>query len=67
MHRKHLIATAALWAAAIVASAVVGAPDVLSAFLLPVLAVIALLLAGSGRAATGCEPRPGPGAPSSGK
>jgi len=44
MNRKHYIANAMLWAAAIVATAVVGAPEVLSVALLPTLAACALLV-----------------------
>ena len=44
MNRNYFIANAVLWAAAIVASAVVGAPSVLSTILLPALAVCSLLL-----------------------
>ena len=44
MNRKHFCANAPLWAAAIVASATVGAPEVLSAAVLPGLAACALLV-----------------------
>jgi len=44
MSHKHYIENALLWAAAIVASATVGAPEVLSATLLPALAACALLV-----------------------
>lgn len=44
MNRSYFIANGILWAAAIIASALVGAPQILSAFLLPVLAVGALLV-----------------------
>jgi hypothetical protein len=44
MNRKHFVANAILWAAAIVASAIVRAPVFLSAGLLPVLAASALLV-----------------------
>jgi hypothetical protein len=47
MNHKLLIANAVLWVAAIIASAVVGAPAILSAILLPVLAAVALLTRGS--------------------
>lgn len=43
MNRKHLLANALLWAAAILASAVVGAPTFLSLILLPCLAAASLL------------------------
>jgi hypothetical protein len=44
MNRTPFISNAVLWAAAILASAIVGAPPVLSAILLPALAACALLL-----------------------
>lgn len=44
MSRNPFIANAILWAAAIVASALVHAPSVLSTILLPVLAAGSLLL-----------------------
>jgi hypothetical protein len=43
MNRKHFISNAILWAAAILASAIVGAPPIFSTVLLPSLAVSALL------------------------
>jgi hypothetical protein len=46
VNRNHLIANAILWAAAILASALVGAPSVLSALLLPTLAIASLLFMG---------------------
>jgi hypothetical protein len=42
---KYLIANGVLWAAAIISAAIVGAPTVLSAVLLPALAAMSLLLA----------------------
>ena len=42
---KYLIANGILWAAAIIAAVIVGAPTVLSGVLLPVLAAMSLLLA----------------------
>ena len=45
MSRAYLITNAILWAAAIVASALVGAPTVLSLIVLPSLAIVSLLLA----------------------
>ena len=48
MGRKYLIANAVLWAAAIIASALVGAPTVLTLVVLPALAAVSLLLAGRG-------------------
>jgi hypothetical protein len=53
MNRKYLIANAVLWAAAIVASAAVGAPTVLSIVLLPVLGIVSLLLASRPPGTTG--------------
>jgi hypothetical protein len=44
MNRKHFVANAILWAAAIVASAILRAPVYLSAGLLPLLAASALLV-----------------------
>jgi len=44
MNRKYFIANAILWASAIIASAIVDAPVVLSAILLPTLATCALIL-----------------------
>ena len=46
MNRKHLIVNGILWAAAIIASAIVGAPTVLSAVLLPALAIVSLVVTG---------------------
>jgi hypothetical protein len=45
MDRTYLIANAVLWAAAIVASALLAGPTVLSTILLPALAIISLPLA----------------------
>ena len=47
MNRKHLIVNGILWAAAIIASAIVGAPTVLSVVLLPALAIVSLVITGS--------------------
>jgi hypothetical protein len=44
MNRKYFIANAILWAAAIIASAIVGAPSYLSIGILPGLAASSLLL-----------------------
>ncbi len=44
MNRKYFIANAILWASAIVASAIVGAPTVLSIILLPTLATCSLVV-----------------------
>lgn len=54
MHRNYLIANALLWAIAMIASAIVGAPTFLSAGLLPVLATTSLLLLRAPR--RGCPP-----------
>ena len=43
MNRKHFISNAILWAAAIIAAAIAGAPPFFSAVLLPTLATSALL------------------------
>jgi hypothetical protein len=43
MNRKHFISNAVLWAAAIIASAWVGAPPFFTTVLLPGLAVSALV------------------------
>ena len=47
MNRKHLIVNGILWAAAIIASAIVGAPTVLSVVLLPALAIVSLVVTAS--------------------
>ena len=44
MNRKYFIANAILWACAIIASAVVEAPFVLTVILLPALAVCSLFV-----------------------
>lgn len=44
MNRKYFVANAVLWAAAIVASALVRAPVYLSVGLLPILAAAAVLV-----------------------
>ncbi len=44
MGRNYLIANAALWAAAVIAAAVVGAPTFLTFVLLPSLGFVSLLL-----------------------
>lgn len=54
MNRKHIIANAVLWAAAIIAAAVVGAPTVLTIVLLPALASASLLMTRS-KPAEGCR------------
>lgn len=43
MPNKHVLANSIAWAAAIIASALLGAPITLTLFLLPSLAVISLL------------------------
>lgn len=45
MHRKHSIINALLWASAILASAILGAPKGLTVVLLPALAYCALMQA----------------------
>jgi len=47
MNRKHLIVNGILGAAAIIASAIVGAPTALSVVLLPALAIVSLVVTGS--------------------
>ncbi len=44
MNRRHFVANAILWAAAIIASAIVGAPHYFSGVLLPLLAGSAMLV-----------------------
>ncbi len=55
MNRRYLITNAFLWAAAIIASAIVGAPAVLSAVLLPGLASCSLLVSWSKPKSSECE------------
>jgi len=54
MNRKHFISNAVLWAAAIVASALVGAPPFFTMVLLPALAASALLVTWPKSRATEC-------------
>jgi hypothetical protein len=44
MHKRYLIANAVLWAAAILASAVIHAPVVFSIIILPTLAFASLVI-----------------------
>ena len=44
INQKYLIPNAFLWASAILASAIVGAPHILSLFLLPILACCSFLV-----------------------
>jgi hypothetical protein len=53
MSRNHFLANAILWAAAIVASAAVGAPSLLSTILLPALAACSLLVTRPGARSAG--------------
>lgn len=55
MNHKYVIINAVLWASAIIASAIVGAPAVLTAVLLPALATSALLIAGQKSQSTECR------------
>lgn len=55
MNRKHFTANAILWAAAILASALVGSPPIFSTVLLPALAVSALLATRPEPRATRCR------------
>jgi len=52
MNRKHVIVNGILWAAAIIASAIVGAPTALAVVLLPALAIVSLVVTGSKLAST---------------
>ena len=58
MSRTRFISNALLWASAIIASAIVGAPVVLSTILLPVLATCALLMTWPGARTTECDTTP---------
>ncbi|MGH7238629.1 MAG: hypothetical protein ACREHG_01035 [Candidatus Saccharimonadales bacterium] len=53
MKRQYIIANAILWAAAIIASAIVGAPSTLTVIFLPALAVVFLLIAAYGHRGRG--------------
>ncbi len=55
MRQKYIIANAILWAAAIIVSASVGAPAVLSIIVLPTLAVASLLNATRRVRTTKCQ------------
>ena len=55
MNRKHFVANAILWAAAIVAAAILGAPAFFSGVLLPGLAAVAMLLTWPTSRTTRCE------------
>ena len=55
MKRKYFISNAILWAAAILASALVGAPPFFSAVLLPSLATTALLVTWPKSRAAQCQ------------
>jgi hypothetical protein len=55
MNNRLLLANAVLWAAAIIASSIVGAPTFLSLVLLPSLAAISLLLNRPGRSSRQCD------------
>lgn len=55
MSRKHFHSNAILWAAAILTSALVGAPPVFTTVLLPSLAVSALLATRPTTRAAGCQ------------
>ena len=56
MNRAHYIANAILWGAAIVASAIVGAPAFFTVGLLPALAACALLATWSRGRSVDCAP-----------
>jgi hypothetical protein len=55
MNRKHYLANAIAWASAIVASAILGAPTVLTLVLLPTLATCALVVTRPPSNAAGCR------------
>ena len=55
MNHKIVIINSILWAAAIIASAILGAPTFLSIVLLPLLAIFSLLLTRSTSRADGCS------------
>lgn len=55
MNRRYLISNAILWAAAIIASAIVGTPVILSAVLLPALASCSLLVIWNKPKSSECE------------
>lgn len=55
MNRKYIITNSILWAAAIIAAAVLGAPTTLTLLLLPSLAVISVLAAVPGSRRSGCD------------
>jgi hypothetical protein len=53
MKSQYIIANAILWAAAIIASAIVGAPSALTVIFLPALAVTSILIAAYGHRGRG--------------
>jgi len=55
MNNKVILASSALWATAIIASALLRAPWLLTGILLPALATSSLLLTGNLRRARLCE------------
>ena len=55
MNKKHYLANAILWAAAIVAAAILGAPAFLTLGLLPLLAATALVTTRTKSGAASCE------------
>ena len=55
MNQKHYLANAILWASAIVASAILGAPTFLTLGLLPVLAATALATPRPKSGAASCQ------------
>lgn len=55
MNQGAFLANAVLWAAAIIASALVGAPVYFTIVLLPALATSALMVTRTRRRATGCD------------
>lgn len=57
MHKHYYLAHAVLWAAAIVASAMLGSAPFLTTVLLPVSAAVALLVPWATSSARGCRAR----------
>jgi hypothetical protein len=55
MNRKYIVTNSILWATAIVASAILGAPTFLSLVLLPSLAAISWLAALPNSAQSSCD------------
>jgi len=56
MSERQLLATGVLWAAAILAAAIVGAPSLLTLVLLPCLGATAYVIAARRRSCGTCRP-----------